>query len=753
MDADKTSENELYLPTSDSFWEIGKYHRVVKRCDDGNKLTTDLMSMITERAELEKQFSKMLKNWSKKWSDYVQKSPEFGTMGSAWKAVMNEADSSADLHLNVHDELQSDVVPTIKQWQKTKYVKSMMHIKPTKDFEEEFKRAQKPWAKLYTKVDKYKRDYHTATKNLKMAETQENNSKLDASVTADQKQKATDKVDKCRKEKDAARVKYTEAIQELNRCNPKYMDDMNEVFTRCQSFEKDRLINFRDFIGKTQKCLDLSSRPQLPIIFQQFSQTIKNTDADRDLSYWSETYGAGMKMNWPIFEDHVPVFSKTHHYHPQFDYQFQSNTINNNSKRLSYCDPTTTTFFSYSNGNDNGLDTNNNQNINEINKKQRLSTTRLSNFVNQHSSRLRHPTIHLSSYDGRILIDSYATIRRSMRRTGQMAYAAVTKVRDLANTTSTTSTSTINRVKIEQEEYAETNRTLSRRGKGGDIEKDPVIMTGIRSNQTTSGGQQLSTTSLLNDSHGRSSINNAAFNEEDFSSCISSSTPSSPYLSGGSGTNHGSVSMTTNPMSSYMNADTIAPPAAGWASWSSSDPAYSTSNGSGNPSLQSSLSHPHHSLQQTSSYPQTTNPFYDDDDDDSLPPQSSSHMPDGVTVRALYDYDAQEQDELSFKQGDLFTKLEDEDDQVAPLNPLAGKGLIYGLCNGVKNFVTSGELVEKMYKLKIASTLTTSLEKSIFIDLSQFNAVKEVYNDWYCGVYIPAVNVKETDNCLVQVLG
>jgi hypothetical protein len=52
---------------------MGKYSRAVKRCDDGNKLTTDLVSMISERAELEKTFSKMLKSWSKKWSDYVAK--------------------------------------------------------------------------------------------------------------------------------------------------------------------------------------------------------------------------------------------------------------------------------------------------------------------------------------------------------------------------------------------------------------------------------------------------------------------------------------------------------------------------------------------------------------------------------------------------------------------------------------------------------------------------------------------------------
>jgi hypothetical protein len=298
------TDNDLYLPQTDSFWEIGKYNRVVKRCDDGNKLTTDLVSLISERAELEKAFSKMLKSWSKKWSDYVAKSSEFGSTSSAWKAIMGEADASAEVHQTVHDELQNDIIPSIKSWQKTKYVKSMMHIKPTKDFDDEFKRAQKPWAKLYVKVDKYKREYHTATKNLKMAETQDNNSKLDGAVPQDQRVKVAEKVERCRKEKEAAKIKYTEALQELNRANPKYMDDMNEVFARCQTFERDRLGKFRDFLNATEKCLDLTHRLQTPT-FQQFSQTIKNCDADRDLSWWSDTYGAGMKMNWPTFEEYT----------------------------------------------------------------------------------------------------------------------------------------------------------------------------------------------------------------------------------------------------------------------------------------------------------------------------------------------------------------------------------------------------------------------------------------------------------------
>lgn len=62
-------------------------------------------------------------------------------MTSAWKAIMGEADASAEVHQSVNDELQNEVIPSIKAWQKAKYVKSMMHVKPTKDLDEEFKRV------------------------------------------------------------------------------------------------------------------------------------------------------------------------------------------------------------------------------------------------------------------------------------------------------------------------------------------------------------------------------------------------------------------------------------------------------------------------------------------------------------------------------------------------------------------------------------------------------------------------------------
>ncbi|CAF0870338.1 unnamed protein product [Adineta steineri] len=571
------TDNDLYLPPTDSFWEVGKYSRAVKRCDDGNKLTTDLISMVNERAELEKTFSKMLKSWSKKWSDYVAKSSEFGSTTSAWKAIMGEADASAEVHQTVHDELQSDIIPAIKSWQKTKYVKSMMHIKPTKDLDEEFKRAQKPWAKLYAKVDKYKREYHTTTKNLKMAEAQDNNSKLDGSVPQDQRAKLSEKVGRCRKEIEVAKGKYAEALQEINRANPKYMDDMNEVFSRCQTFEKDRLVKFREFLGATEKCLDLSSRLQ-SANFQQFSQTIKNCDPDRDLSWWSDTYGAGMKMNWPTFEESTNL-----------DHHQQQN-------QFSYC----------ANDLSMGYDT--------------YHRRQLAHFVSQTSAAV--------AYDTRILVvDSYATIRRSMRRTA----AVVTRVR---------------RDLIKREEYTEAQRTLSRRAKGEIEKENPVVVTAIRSNNNGP--------SNVAPADNRLSTNNAAFNEE------TDSAPPSPYM--------GFHQPTSAPADSSP----------GWAanSWAN-DYTAATNNGS-HSSLPSYQANSVPSYQSQPSYPSPANPFYEEDDmnnGDSSSPHQFSQQPSvltggtsfdsngGVPVRALYDYDAQEQDELSFKQGEIFTKLEDEDDQ------------------------------------------------------------------------------------------
>lgn len=135
------SEESDTIANSDSFWEPGNYKRTVKRTEDGFKLCNDLIALVQERAEAEKNYAKSLKSWSKKWNEIIEKGPEYGTMEAAWKAVLEEADRRCDMHMSVKDNLLDKVSNSIKQWQKDSYHKSMMTLKEKKEFEDSFKKV------------------------------------------------------------------------------------------------------------------------------------------------------------------------------------------------------------------------------------------------------------------------------------------------------------------------------------------------------------------------------------------------------------------------------------------------------------------------------------------------------------------------------------------------------------------------------------------------------------------------------------
>ncbi|KAG5330485.1 PACN2 protein, partial [Acromyrmex charruanus] len=337
------SDDNMLIATSDSFWEAGNYKRTTRRIEDGHKLCDSLIALVQERAEIEKNYAKALKNWSKNWNDKIEKGPEYGTTEAAWKGVLVESDRLCDLHLRVKENLCNDIVQQVKTWQKDTYHKwlmshgfgSMMTLKERKEMEDSFKKAQKPWAKLLQKVEKAKAEYHNSCKTERTAANMERNASADSSLSPDQMtdcgcgawslripknlrdnkigdvqfvKKMQDRVQKTKEEVQKAKEKYEASLQEINQYNPKYMEDMTQVFEKCQEMEAQRLQFFKDVLFGIHKCLNISQDPVLPQIYEEFYHTINNADHEKDLKWWSNNHGINMAMNWPQFEEYTEEF-------------------------------------------------------------------------------------------------------------------------------------------------------------------------------------------------------------------------------------------------------------------------------------------------------------------------------------------------------------------------------------------------------------------------------------------------------------
>ncbi|KAJ8265444.1 hypothetical protein COCON_G00145430 [Conger conger] len=297
---------------TDSFWEVGNYKRCVKRIDDGHRLCNDLMNCLHERAKIEKAYSQQLTDWSKRWRQLIEKGPQYGSVERAWLAVMTEADKVSELHQEVKNGLLNEDLEKVKNWQKDSYHKQMMGgFKESKEADEGFKKAQKPWAKKLKEMETAKKTYHMACKEEKLAATREANGKADASITPDQQKKLHEKVDKCKQDVQKAKEKYEKSLEELGKCTPQYMENMEQVFDLCQQLEVKRLTFLKEVLLDIKRHLNLTENQNYATVYRELERTILAANTQEDLKWFSNNHGPGMPMNWPQFEEYNPDLTHT----------------------------------------------------------------------------------------------------------------------------------------------------------------------------------------------------------------------------------------------------------------------------------------------------------------------------------------------------------------------------------------------------------------------------------------------------------
>ncbi|KAA0723737.1 Protein kinase C and casein kinase II substrate protein 3 [Triplophysa tibetana] len=304
----------------DSFWEPGNYKRTVKRIDDGYKLCNELVSCFQERAKIEKGYSQQLSDWAKKWSGVVEKGPQYGTVEKAWHAFMNAADKLSEIHMELKEKLMNEDSEKIRNWQKDAFHKQMIGgFRETKDADEGFRKAQKPWVRKLKEVESSKKIYHQARKEERTAMTRESHAKADPTKSPEEIRKFTDRVEKCTQEAEKTKDRYEKALDELNRSNPRYMEDMEQVFEITQDAEKKRLQFFKDVMQDMHQHLDLSSNDRdcgksprrFRGLYRDLGQTITIASDTEDLRWWRNTHGPGMSMNWPQFEEWSPEATRS----------------------------------------------------------------------------------------------------------------------------------------------------------------------------------------------------------------------------------------------------------------------------------------------------------------------------------------------------------------------------------------------------------------------------------------------------------
>ena len=90
----------------------------------------DIVQMIAERADLERTYANCIREWSKKWHDYLQKGNEKNSDKYKWMSTLNEADRLNNMHAT-----------RIQEWQTQNYPRPLRHIKTAEEHKDELKKV------------------------------------------------------------------------------------------------------------------------------------------------------------------------------------------------------------------------------------------------------------------------------------------------------------------------------------------------------------------------------------------------------------------------------------------------------------------------------------------------------------------------------------------------------------------------------------------------------------------------------------
>ena len=299
-----TPERALSNPWYDKgFCEPGQYKAAIDRCKAGYESCELFIDIFSERAKIERNYVSDLEKWASSSIKEISQSKEFGTNKKAWIDSIRASKELANTHTDLVKRIQETVIDRMANFKKEQYGKSILHVKKIKEFEHDFEQVQKSWLKLLDKINKAKKEYHEASRQLKRAETAEQIISSDHGAEADQKTKLALSVDTYRKQKESLRSKYQQYITDMMNGRSNYENSMKEVLDRTHAFERKRLDNFKALCENLQKSLIITDEQYLNKMTDSFKAAIGAHNTEQDIRWWNEHFGSDTNTAWPVFEE------------------------------------------------------------------------------------------------------------------------------------------------------------------------------------------------------------------------------------------------------------------------------------------------------------------------------------------------------------------------------------------------------------------------------------------------------------------
>ncbi|XP_075245940.1 uncharacterized protein LOC142339638 [Convolutriloba macropyga] len=284
-------------PITKPFWELDGYKEVMKRSQNSNNQLTALKKMLEERAQCEKAYADSLFKWSLTWKKAAESGPEEEHFREAWIAFTKEADAVREIHMEIANNLRA-VRKTVSDWQLDNYKKS--HT--LKNIEKGFKNTQDLWADKLKRVNDRQNKYYSACKeehNVK----QKNKTQSVSEQSDEQKRKAQQRENKAHNDVLAAQEKYKKAVNELHGDRDRHRRDMENQFGHAQDFEKNRLMFTKQSMVSMCGNLNVAGYSQYPAIYPFLHNLVSKASIEDDLSSFAQKRRFAAELTFPSYQE------------------------------------------------------------------------------------------------------------------------------------------------------------------------------------------------------------------------------------------------------------------------------------------------------------------------------------------------------------------------------------------------------------------------------------------------------------------